>query len=90
MKQHLLLTPEIKRAMPDTIKELINYGRISVIFPALEDSGEEDMILSGENAIIEGEQDEIVKWLKPFDGVPVGDGFPQGEHFTIMHIKDDV
>ena len=89
MKQHLLLTPEIKSAMPDTIKELHNFGRIDVIFPAIDKDGE-DMILSGENAIVEGEQEEIVKWLMPFDAVPVGDGFPQGEHFTIMHIKDEV
>jgi len=88
MKQHLLLTPEIKRAMPDTIKELHNFGRIGVIFPALE-VGEKDMTLYGENAIVEGEQEEIVKWLKPFDGIPVGDGVPQMEHFTIMHIKDE-
>ena len=88
MKQHLLLTPEIKRAMPDTIKELHNFGRIEVVFPAVDDK-EEPLILSGENAIVEGEQEEIVNWLKPFDGIPVGDGFPQGEHFTIMHIKDE-
>jgi len=89
MKQHLLLTPEIKSAMPDTIKELHNFGRIKVIFPAI-DEKEEDMILSGENAIVEGEQEDIINWLKPFDGIPVGDGFPQGEQFTIMHIKDEV
>ena len=88
MKQHLLLTPEIKSAMPDTIKVLINYGSIDVIFPAI-DKDEEDMIISGDNAIVGGEQEEIVKWLMPFDAVPVGDGFPQGEHFTIMHIKDE-
>jgi hypothetical protein len=88
MKLHLLLTPEIKSAMLDTIKELHNFGRIEVVFPAL-DEKEEPLILSGENAIIEGEQDEIVNWLKSFDGVPVGDGFPQGEQFTIMHIKDE-
>ena len=89
MIQHLLLTPEIKSAMPDTIKELHNFGDIEVIFPT-KDPKEEDLILHGDNAIVEGEQDEIVKWLKSFDGVPVGDGFPQGEQFTIMHIKDDV
>lgn len=74
--------------MPDTITELYNYGNIDVVFPLTEED-DETFILRGENAILEGEQDEIVKWLKPFDGVPVGDGFPQGENFTIMHIKDD-
>ena len=89
MIQHLLLTPEIKKAMPDTITEQHNFGRIEVVFPALE-KGEKPLILTGENAVVEGDKDEIIKWLKPFDGVPVGDGFPQGERFTIMHIKDDV
>ena len=88
MKQHILLTHEIKKAMPDTIKELHNFGRIDVIFPAI-DSKDESLILFGDNAIVEGEQEDIVNWLKPFDGVPVGDGFPQGEKFTMMHIKDD-
>jgi hypothetical protein len=90
MIQHLLLTPEIKKAMPDTITEQHNFGNIKVIFPAVDGSDEEDLILSGDNAVVEGDKDEIIKWLKPFDGVPVGDGFPQGERFTIMHIKDDV
>lgn len=88
MKQHLLLTPEIRSVMPKTIKEHHNFGRIEVIFPALEGTDEEDLILAGDNAIIEGEQDDIVNWLRPFDGVAVGDGFPQGEQFIIMHIKD--
>jgi len=88
MKQHLLLTPEIKKAMPETIKELHNFGKIDVIFPAIDDK-EEDLILSGDNAILEGEQDEFINWLKSFDAVPVGDGVPQMEHFTIMHIKDE-
>jgi hypothetical protein len=49
------------------------------------------MTLSGDNAIIEGEENDIVKWLKPFDGVAVGTGrSPQFEQFTIMHIKDEL
>jgi len=89
MIQHLLLTPEIKAAMPDTITELHNFGYILVRFPSLEE-GNEPLILVGENAIVEGEKDEIIKWLKPFDAVPVGNGFPQGENFRMMHIKDGV
>jgi hypothetical protein len=89
MKIHLLLTAEIKAVMPDTITELHNFGKITVRFPSVE-KDDEPLFLVGENAIIEGDQDTIVKWLKSFDGVPVGDGFPQGENFTIMHIKDDV
>ena len=41
----------------------------------------------GDNAVVRGETEEIVKWLKPFDGVAVGVGSPQMEKFEIKHIK---
>ncbi len=92
MIQHILLTAEIKSAIPDTVKIIHNFGEIQVRFSSLEDENDnyKAMYLTGDNAVVEGEQDEIVKWLKPFDGIPVGDGFPQGEHFTIMHIKEEL
>ncbi len=90
MIQHILLTPEIKSAMPDTVKITHNFGEIQVRFSSLDDNDDKAMFLNGDNAIVEGEQDEIIKWLKQFDGIPVGDGFPQGEHFTIMHIKEEL
>ena len=76
--------------MPDTVKIIHNFGEIQVRFSSLEDNDDKAMILNGDNAIVEGEQDEIIKWLKQFDGIPVGDGFPQGEQFTIMHIKEEL
>lgn len=89
MKLHLLLTPEIKATMPETIKIIYNFDKISVIFRAIEPENKNKM-LEGENAVVEGETQEIINWLKPFDGVPIGNGVPQMEEFTIMHIKDNL
>ena len=44
--------------------------------------------MEGDNAVIEGEQQDVIDWLKPFDGVAIGrGGSPQFEQFEIMHIK---
>jgi hypothetical protein len=89
MKLHVLLTPEIKSSMPDSVKVLVNYGNIGVIFPATE-TGEITHSMNGDNAVVEATQEDIIKWLQPFDGVPIGSGVPQAEEFTIMHIKKEL
>jgi len=89
MRLDLLLTEEIKATMPDTIKIEENFGEIDVRFDAV-DPNEEGEILTGDSVIIEGDQAEVIKWLKPFGGVPIGCGVPQLEEFTICHIKDDL
>jgi hypothetical protein len=89
MTVHFLLTDEVKAIMPETVKEVFNFGRIHVVFPALKD-GEPPLNMFGDNAVVEAETNEIVKWLKPFDGVVIGNGVPQSEQFTIMHIGDNV
>lgn len=87
MELNLLLTKELKASMPSTIEIVINFGEIRVVFPDENNQIhiEDDMI--GDNAVVRGETEEIVKWLKPFDGVAVGVGSPQMEKFEIKHIK---
>lgn len=89
MKLHILLTAEVKATMPDSVKEIFNAGRIQVVFPALVEGQPNDNLFD-DNAIVEGETSEIIKWLKPFDGVAIGNGVPMLESFTIMHINDEV
>lgn len=90
MRLNILLTPEIRASLPNSVIITNDFGSIDVRFPAL-DPKEEPMILTGNNVVIEGEQDDIVKWLKPFDAVAVGTGgSPQFEQFSIMHIKDEM
>jgi hypothetical protein len=90
MRLNILLTPEIRATLPQSVVILVDFGRIDVRFSAL-DPKENPMILTGDNVVIEGEQDDIVKWLKPFDAVAVGvGGSPQFEQFEIMHIKDEI
>ena len=90
MIQHILLTPEIKSAMPDSVKITHNFGEINVRFSSLEDGGE-PLILTGDNAVVEGDTQEFINWLKPFDGVAIGvGGSPQFEQFEIMYIKEEL
>jgi hypothetical protein len=90
MTVQLLLTDEIKATMPETINVLFNYGRIQVRFPALNGNDKEALMMFGDNAVLEGDADEFVKWLKPFDGIAVGNGVPQMESFSIMHIDENL
>jgi len=83
MIQNILITSGLRKSMPNSIKVKHNFGNIIVIF--------EDGEMVGDNAIIEGEPQDIIDWLKPFDGVAVGvGGNPQFELFEIMHIKDNL
>jgi hypothetical protein len=93
MRQNILLTPEIKSAMPDTVKITHNFGEIQVRFASLDDETDnyKAMYLTGDNAVVEGDTQEFINWLKPFDGVAIGvGGSPQFEQFEIRHIKEEL
>lgn len=90
MKLNLLLTPEMKIAKPDGIDVTVNFGNISVVFPSEGDSSIEHT-MEGDNAVVEGSEEDFVKWLKPFDGIAVGvGGSPQFEQFEIRHIANNL
>jgi hypothetical protein len=59
------------------------------MFPPLE-GYKDPLIMFGDNAVVEAETQEIIKWLKPFDGIAVGNGVPQTEQFSIMHIDENL
>ena len=87
---NLLLTDELKATMPESIKITMNFGEIRVIFPP-EVKGEKALYMTGDNAVIDGSEEDLIKWLKPFDGVAVGvGGSPQFEKFEIRHIAKDL
>lgn len=89
MTTHLLITDEMKATMPETVKELFNYGRIHVVFPPVK-KGDPSLSMFGDNAVVVAEPDVMIKWLKPFDSFAVGNGSPQMECFEIMHIKENL
>ena len=81
MKMHLLLTDDIKATTPDTVKVTkdCNWGMLLVRFDHKD--------YYGLHCFIEGEEADIVNWLKPFDGFVKGNGNPMSETFEIAHIK---
>ena len=79
MRLHILLTDDIKSVMPDTCKIVVDFGIITVVF--------EKMKKFGNNCIVEDTEENIVNWLKPFDGFVLGSGNPQLESFEIAHVK---
>jgi hypothetical protein len=89
MTTQLLLTDELKATMPETVKVAFNFGRVVVMFPPLE-GYKTPLMMYGDNAIVEAETDVMIKWLKPFDGVAIGNGVPQMENFEIMHINENL
>jgi thioredoxin reductase len=89
MKLYLLVTDEMKATMPKTINIIANYGKIKVVFPDENNNIEHEMV--GDNVSIEATNEDLIKWLKPFDGVAIGTGgSPQFEQFEIMSIKDEL
>lgn len=82
MTLHILLTPELQESMPESCQIIADFGNLMVRFP--------DGSLSGLHCFIEGPEEEIVKWLSPFDGIPMGDGNPMFETFEIVHIKNPI
>lgn len=92
MKQHLLVTDEMKATMPKELKVVFDAGRIGVVFHKKDsyDTKDIEFDMYGDNMILEGEQETFINWLKEFDGIAVGNGVPQLEQFEIMHIKEEL
>ena len=79
MKLHLLLTPDIAKTKPETCKILTDFGQLTVRFDS-------QLIKTGLHCIIEDTQENIINWLKPYDGFIKGNGIPHLEEFEIVHI----
>ena len=83
MKLHLLLTTDIALTKPKTCKIIMNFGWLVVRFG---DNTEKE----GIHCVVEDETDNIVGWLKQYDGIVKGNGNPITEQFEIVHIKDNL
>ena len=90
MQQHLLVTDEMWRTKPESLEVVFDAGRIEVVFHEKDNPDNIEFEMFGRNMILEGDQQDFVDWLKPFDGIAVGNGVPQLEQFSIMHIKDEL
>jgi len=81
MKLHLLLTSDIAKTKPDTCIVIAEFGSLEVVFDGYRKVGL--------HCIVEDLEENIIKWLGPFDGFVKGSGVPQFEQFTISHINKD-
>ena len=86
MKLDLLLTDEIAATKPQSAKVIFDFGKIEVIFKAIDET-EQDMIAIGIHCVIEDETENVQKWLKQHEFCIIGDGNPQLQNFSIMHVK---
>ena len=87
---NILLTSKLKETLPNSIKIIENFGETKVMFPPVT-TDDDITFITGDNAILEGEQNDIISWLKPFKSVAVGyDESPQFEKFRLVHIKENI
>jgi hypothetical protein len=76
----LLLTSEMK-PVPKSIKILSNWDTISMIVPS------DNTIVVGDHVCLKGTEEDFKNWLRPFNGIWVGQGSPMLQEFTLSHIK---
>lgn len=82
----LLLTPDIAATKPATTKIIKEWGQTTVVF-----AGDPSARKTGLHCIVEDTEENIINWLRPFDGFVKGVGInPQMEEFEIVHIKNRI
>lgn len=88
MKLNILLTENLKKTIPNNVSIDFNYGETKVIFPPT--TSDDDIIVKvGDNVIINGENEEIAKWLKPFKTVVINKtDTPKFEKFELLKTKN--
>jgi hypothetical protein len=93
MRIHLLVTPEME-PIPDDIKVVADFDTIEVMTATRRHTDDKDDFkddfkggkLTGRHLAIEGENEAVVAWLKPFDDVWLGVGQPFEQEFTVVHV----
>lgn len=79
MKICLLAEPKMT-PVPKDIEVVMDFGEISIT------TG--NGAIHGSHMIVEGSEEAIKDWLRPFDGVWLGVGIPQMQEFEVVHVKD--
>jgi hypothetical protein len=84
MELHMLVEEKLGD-VPKELEVLQDFGELQVVFDATEEN--DRMILNGKHMALRGDDEVFVKWLKPFDGIAIGEGSPMCQQFNIHHIK---
>jgi len=80
----LLATDKMMESKPVEVEVKHNWGLLCVVS---HDSAVPDG--EGLHIAIEGPEEAIKDWLRPFGGVWVGIGSPQLQEFEVQQIKED-
>ena len=82
--QFCMLVETRLRPIPKKIKVLNNYGLTSMFVMQKDDPekiNREEYAVSGDHIYLEGKQEDIAAWLKPFGRVWITKGSPMLERF---------
>lgn len=79
----VLLVEDRMFPIPSNIKVLQDWDTVSI---HAEIEGKQGFV-RGKHMMLSGEAEAFKTWLKPFDGVWVGQGTPQLQQFTVMHVE---
>lgn len=79
MKIHLLVAKEMM-PIPSDVVILEDWGFLSIT------TGDSRSV-SGNHMAVKGDVEAIKAWLKPFDGVWLGEGPPAAQEFNVVHVK---
>lgn len=93
MRIHLLVTPEME-PVPDGIKIVQDFDVIEVMTATRLHTDDKENFqagkLTGRHLMIEGENEAVVEWLRPFDDVWLGIGEPAQQEFTVVHVDSKI
>jgi hypothetical protein len=82
MQIHLLVSNAMP--VPDDIRVIQDFGEVSLF---REEDHPPEMYFNGRHMAVEGTEEAVKNWLRPFDGVWLGKGPPIFQQFEIVHVK---
>lgn len=85
MRVAILATPAQKLACKNLILE--DYGRVDIVVGHDLNTKPPTGVVTGDHVILEGEPEDIITALRPFDDIWVGRGQPMEQRFELMELK---
>lgn len=84
VKVNVVLSYEMLKSKPESVNIFQSYGHISIVCDS-----DINMYSYGNGVCLEGSEDDIKKWLRPYEGIWVYKGNPMLEQFEVMNVKGE-